>query len=141
MKNLTKLNNLFNIVSTEKETEQKEDTLLVPAMSKEEELQDDYQLARSTLRRLLVKGENTLDQIIDLAKNSEHPRTYEVAGQLIKTMSDVSKDLLQLQQQLRTIDDTKGKHHISNQTNNVFVGSTDELIRLLKNNESKIIEQ
>ena len=141
MKNLTKLNNLFNIVSTEKETEQTGDALLVPAMSKEEELQDDYQLARSTLRRLLVKGENTLDQIIDLAKNSEHPRTYEVAGQLIKTMSDVSKDLLQLQQQLRAIDDTKGKNHISNQTNNVFVGSTDELIRLLKNNESKIIEQ
>lgn len=133
-----KLDKIFNIATTNKDNTSY--SALVPGLTKEEEMLDDYQLARTTLRRLIRKGEDTLDQIIDLAKNSEHPRTYEVAGQLIKTMSDVSKDLLALQLQIKEIDkDSRG--HIQNQTNNVFVGSTDELIKLLKNNESKIIEQ
>ena len=138
MKNIPELNALFNIENKQEE--------LLPALSNSSSIeldkQDDYQLARSTLRKLIVKGEDTLDEMINLAKNSEHPRTYEVAGQLIKTMSDVAKDLMGLQKQVKEIETADSKKAaIGNQTNNVFVGSTDELIKLLKKEEGKIIDQ
>jgi predicted RNase H-like nuclease (RuvC/YqgF family) len=71
--------------------------------NKEIDQEDDYQLARQTMRKLLMKGETTLDELIELSKSSEHPRTYEVAGQFMKTMSDVSKDLLNLQKQVKEL--------------------------------------
>ena len=100
-------------------------------------------LARSTLRNLIHKSEDTLDQMIELAKNSEHPRTYEVAGQLIKTVSDVAKDLIELQKKVK---DLKDGDPVSakNVTNNnvVFAGSTAELFKMLKNkDDGKTIEQ
>lgn len=102
---------------------------------------DDYQTARNTIKRILLKGESTLDEILNIARNSEHPRTYEVAGQLIKTMSEVSKDLMVIQKQMKEIEIKSKSKQINRQTNNVFVGSTEELIKLLRKEESKIIEQ
>jgi len=128
MKNIPELNALFNIENKQEE--------LLPALSNSSSIeldkQDDYQLARSTLRKLIVKGEDTLDEMINLAKNSEHPRTYEVAGQLIKTMSDVAKDLLELQKRVKDLDDTDSKPSIGTQNNVVFAGSTADLMKLLK---------
>ncbi|MGA1047352.1 MAG: terminase small subunit [Minisyncoccia bacterium] len=130
------LNALFNIEPTQTTG------LVLPSSNREDDKDDDYQLARQTLRKLIIKGEDTLDEMINLAKNSEHPRTYEVAGQLIKTMSDVAKDLLSLQKQIKDIDTpSKNQGQIGNQTNNVFVGSTDELLKLLKKEDGKTIEQ
>lgn len=134
MKNMEKLNALFNIEPTQTTA------LVLPSSNREDDKDDDYQLARQTLRKLIIKGEDTLDEMINLAKNSEHPRTYEVAGQLIKTMSDVAKDLLSLQKQIKDIDaPSKNQGQIGNQTNNVFVGSTDELLKLLKKEDGKTI--
>jgi hypothetical protein len=120
-------------------------TTIPEAMNSNKEIdqEDDYQLARSTLRNLIYKSENTLDDMIELAKNSEHPRTYEVAGQLIKTVSDVAKDLIELQKKVK---DLKDGDPISakNVTNNnvVFAGSTAELFKMLKNkDDGKTIEQ
>lgn len=128
MKNIPELNALFNIENKQEE--------LLPALSDKTSLeldkQDDYQLARSTLRKLIVKGEDTLDEMINLAKNSEHPRTYEVAGQLIKTMSDVAKDLLELQKRVKDLDDSDSTPSIGTQNNVVFAGSTADLMKLLK---------
>ena len=136
MKNMENLNALFNIEPTQTTA------LVLPSSNREDDKDDDYQLARQTLRKLIIKGEDTLDEMINLAKNSEHPRTYEVAGQLIKTMSDVAKDLLSLQKQIKDIDaPSKNQGQIGNQTNNVFVGSTDELLKLLKKEDGKTIEQ
>ena len=133
---MEKLNSLFNLQPPEIKD------VVLPSPTRESEKEDDYQLARNTLRRLILKGEDTLDEMINLAKNSEHPRTYEVAGQLIKTMSDVAKDLMGLQKQVKEIETADSKKAaIGNQTNNVFVGSTDELIKLLKKEEGKIIDQ
>ena len=134
MKNMENLNALFNIEPTQTTA------LALPSSNREDDKDDDYQLARQTLRKLIIKGEDTLDEMINLAKNSEHPRTYEVAGQLIKTMSDVAKDLLSLQKQLKDIEQVDKKTAaIGNQTNNVFVGSTDELLKLLKKDDGKTI--
>lgn len=128
MNNFNELNKLFNIETT------KSDNLpvVLPSTNMELDKEDDYQLARSTLRKLIIKGEDTLDEMINLAKNSEHPRTYEVAGQLIKTMSDVAKDLLILQKQARDLSNENDKPSIGTQNNVVFAGSTAELMKLLK---------
>lgn len=136
MKKMENLDTLFNIAPSETTN------LVLPSSDIETDKDDDYQLARQTLRKLIIRGEDTLDEMINLAKNSEHPRTYEVAGQLIKTMSDVAKDLLHLQKQVKDIETpSKNQGQIGNQTNNVFVGSTEELIRLLKKDDGKTIEQ
>ena len=127
------LNTLFNIEPL------KTDDIILPVQDRVSEKENDYQLARGTLRNLIVKGESTLDEMIHLARNSEHPRSFEVAGQLIKTVSDVAKDLLALQKQLKDIEQIDKKSAINSQTNNVFVGSTEELLKLLKKDDGKII--
>jgi len=134
MKNIPELDKLFGI-----ETKQEKLPMVMPEKSIEADRDDDYQLARATLRKLIIKGEDTLDEMINLAKNSEHPRTYEVAGQLIKTMSDVAKDLIGLQQQVKDLKDDSQSPSIGTQNNVVFAGSTSELMKLLKN-QPKIID-
>lgn len=130
MNNIPELNKLFNIEETKNENL----PVIMPSQSLELDKEDDYQLARATLRKLIVKGEDTLDEMINLAKNSEHPRTYEVAGQLIKTMSDVAKDLLELQKRVKDLSGENDKPSIGTQNNVVFAGSTSELMKLLKKN-------
>jgi hypothetical protein len=130
MNNIPELNKLFNI----EETKDENLPVIMPSQSLELDKEDDYQLARATLRKLIVKGEDTLDEMINLAKNSEHPRTYEVAGQLIKTMSDVAKDLLELQKRVKDLSGENDKPSIGTQNNVVFAGSTSELMKLLKKN-------
>ena len=143
MKNIEQLNNLFNLdPMTEKSMEL---TNIPEAMNSNKEIdqEDDYQLARQTMRKLLMKGETTLDDLIELSKNSEHPRTYEVAGQFMKTMSDVSKDLLNLQKQVKELKTDDIQQKIGTQNNVVFAGSTAELFKALKQHKDNgnIIEQ
>ena len=143
MKNIEQLNNLFNLdPMTEKSMEL---TSIPEAMNSNKEIdqEDDYQLARQTMRKLLMKGETTLDDLIELSKSSEHPRTYEVAGQFMKTMSDVSKDLLNLQKQVKDLKADEIQQKIGTQNNVVFAGSTAELFKALKQHKDNgnIIEQ
>jgi hypothetical protein len=140
MKNIPELDKIFDI---EPQSPVENLPAISPETGKNIDQEDDYQLARSTLRNLIYKSENTLDDMIELAKNSEHPRTYEVAGQLIKTVSDVAKDLIELQKKVK---DLKDGDPVSakNVTNNnvVFAGSTAELFKMLKNkDDGKTIEQ
>lgn len=108
------------------------------------EEEDDYQLARRTMRHIIQKSDDTLDEILELARSTEHARTYEVAGQLIKTMSEVSKDLLALHAQRKELTKGSEKEHpaIGQQNNIVFAGSTQDLLKMLKNGDSdNIIDQ
>ena len=91
----------------------------------------DFEIGRENLYKLLDKGNDAIDGILALAKEGEHPRAYEVAGQLIKTVADVSKDLLELQEKLKKIKDVPNTGPKS-VTNALFVGSTTELQKLLK---------
>jgi hypothetical protein len=141
MKNIENLNDIFNINSMD-ETENTnlpsipENLNATKAMDQE----DDYQLARQTMRKLLLKGEDTLEELISLSKNSEHPRSYEVTGQFIKTLSDVSKDLLGLQKQVKELQ-ADDPVQIGTQNNVVFAGSTSELMKLLGKKDDNIIDQ
>jgi hypothetical protein len=138
MKDISKLNDIFNLDPAEETKE----TSLVPMDNKNYDTENDYQLARQTMRNVLIKGDDTLNEIINLAKNSEHPRSYEVAGQLMKTLSDVSKDLLGLQKQVKELEqDSNLPAQIGTQNNVVFAGSTHELMKLLGKKDDGTIDQ
>jgi hypothetical protein len=145
MKNMKNLNEIFNIDPMKVDPTTGEILAISENISQDKEMdqEDDYQLARQTMRKLLLKSETTLDDLLELSKNSEHPRTYEVAVQFMKTMSDVSKDLLILQKQVKDLNkDDPVK--IGTQNNMVFNGSTSDLFKMLKNgpsSEDNIIEQ
>lgn len=93
-------------------------------------IEDDAEHARETLHNLISKGNEAVDGILHIAKNSDHPRAYEVAGQLIKTISDVAKDLLEVQKRKKDLEKDE-KPKIQTQ-NNLFVGSTHELLRAMR---------
>jgi hypothetical protein len=139
MKQIPELDKIFNIDTQESAAPLPS---VIHASTKNNlDQQEDYELARSTLRNLIYKSESTLDEMIELAKSSEHPRTYEVAGQLIKTVSDVAKDLLTLQKQVKDLnkDSPESAKNITN-NNVVFAGSTNELLKILKNNNGGAID-
>ena len=97
---------------------------------------DDAAHARETLRTLIDKGNEAIDGILNIAKNSDHPRAYEVAGQLIKTVSDTAKDLLEVQKRKKDLDkDDKPKIQTQN---NLFVGSTHDLLKAMKQAQQPI---
>lgn len=107
-----------------------------------DDTQSDYELARKTLREVIVKGTNALDDIMMLARSSEHPRSYEVAGQIMKTMSDVSKDLLALQKQKQDLEKPAADAvpQIAQQNNILFAGSTNDLLQMIRQQQVKTID-
>jgi len=100
----------------------------------------DFETGRENLYKLLDKGNEAIDGILALAKEGEHPRAYEVAGQLIKTVSEVSQNLLDLQEKLKKIKDVPNTAP-KNVTNALFVGSTTELQKLLKGKKIKTVSE
>ena len=91
----------------------------------------DYKYSRENFYNLVERGQDAITGIIDLAKESEHPRTYEVAGQLIKTVGEVTEKLADLQEKMKRLKEVPD-HAPKNVTNALFVGSTKELQALLK---------
>ena len=96
--------------------------------------EDDFSFARKNLRELIAKGSGAIDEILFVAKESEHPRAYEVASNFIKNLSDLNKDLVGLQKTRKEIEgrDAKLKNGDINVEKAVFIGSTNELSKLLK---------
>ena len=117
------------IIATTQEFQTTENTELVIPQDKDPDY--DFEIGRENLYKLLDKGNDAIDGILALAKEGEHPRAYEVAGQLIKTVADVSKDLLELQEKLKKIKEVP-KTGPKSVTNALFVGSTTELQKFLK---------
>jgi hypothetical protein len=110
----------------------------------DETVQDDFDYARENMRQLISKGQNALDGILTIASGSEHPRAYEVAAALMKTMAETNKDLLELQKTKKVLqkEDPKAPQIEGPQTvtNNLFVGSTAELQKMLKDKQNEYIE-
>ena len=138
-----KLNEVLNIAEEVLETKEEKNPLEivkdkpVPAVVPENaEVETDFETGRGELYKLLEKGTEAIDGILALAKEGEHPRAYEVAGQLIKTQSELAQNLLDLQDKLKKIKDVKGDGPKS-VTNALFVGSTTELQKMIKNNKDK----
>jgi len=96
-----------------------------------EDADADYKYSRENFYNLVERGQDAITGILDLAKESEHPRTYEVAGQLIKTVGEVTEKLADLQEKMKRLKEVPD-HAPKNVTNALFVGSTKELQALLK---------
>lgn len=101
------------------------------SQSIDDEILKDYEYTRGNLYSLIEKGQEAINGILELAQESEMPRAYEVAGQLIKNVGDVADKLMDLQKKLKNIDEVKSKGP-TNVTNALFVGSTAELSKLIK---------
>jgi hypothetical protein len=97
----------------------------------ENDIEDDYKYQRDNFYNLVEKGSAAIDGILELAKESEHPRTYEVAGQLIKNVAEVTEKLGDLQEKMRKLKEVPNTAP-KNVTNALFVGSTKELQKMLK---------
>jgi tRNA uridine 5-carbamoylmethylation protein Kti12 len=100
-----------------------------------DDVKKDYEYTRGNLYSLIEKGQEAINGILELAKESEMPRAYEVAGQLIKNVSDATDKLMDLQKKLKDIEEERGVRGPTNVTNALFVGSTAELAKLLKSKQ------
>ena len=110
----------------------KKETQVVQVPQRVESMENDYKYGRETLYGLVERGQDAIEGILELSKETEHPRAYEVAGQLIKSVADTTDKLIDLQKKLKDVED-ETKKTTNNVTNNaVFVGSTSELQKMLK---------
>jgi hypothetical protein len=116
--------------SVEVEVEKIEE--IIPKNTNTEDVKKDYEYTRANLYSLIEKGQEAINGILELAGEGESPRAYEVAGQLIKSVGDVTDKLMDLQKKLKDVEEETSKT-TNNVTNNaLFVGSTAELSKLLK---------
>ena len=102
-----------------------------PSNINEDDLEEDYEYQRRQFYNLVEKGSNAIDGILELAKESEHPRTYEVAGQLIKNVAEVTEKLGDLQKKMKDLKELPNTAP-KNVTNALFVGSTKDLQKMLR---------
>tara|TARA_B100002019_G_scaffold4100_1_gene3428 strand:+ start:1749 stop:2174 length:426 start_codon:yes stop_codon:yes gene_type:complete len=97
-----------------------------------EDVKQDYETTRAQLHNLVMKGQEAVDGILDVARASDHPRAYEVAGQLIKNVGDVADKLIDLQKKMKELDAEDKKSGPSTVNNTMFIGSTADLQKMLK---------
>ena len=143
MTNYDPINKALNI---ESEIVKTSNPLAKPTETKKtDEIDKDYNYTRGNLYSLIEKGQEAINGIMEVAGESASPRAYEVAGQLIKSVADSTDKLMDLQKKMKDIDEesTKTQNNVTN--NALFVGSTSELSKLLKqgilnNNDSKTTE-
>ena len=102
-----------------------------PSSVNENDLEEDYEYQRRQFYNLVEKGSDAIDGILELAKESEHPRTYEVAGQLIKNVAEVTEKLGDLQKKMKDLKELPNTAP-KNVTNALFVGSTTDLQKMLR---------
>ena len=100
--------------------------------SNDQDKGNDYKYSREIFYGLVERGQDAIEGILDIAKESEHPRVYEVAGQLIKTVGETTEKLIDLQAKMKELD--KDNNMPEKVQNNLFVGSSAELQKLLRNN-------
>ena len=137
-----KLNEVLNIADEVLEKKEEKNPLEIvneppkPVAPENVDVDTDFETGRNELYKMLEKVNTAIDGILNLAKEGEHPRAYEVAGQLIKTQSEIAQNLLDLQDKLKKIKDVK-ELGPKNVTNALFVGSTTELQKMIKKNKDK----
>ena len=121
----------LNIESSIVEIEKVKEELNITPL-KSNDIQKDYEYTRANLYSLIEKGQESINGIMELAGEGGSPRAYEVAGQLIKNVGDVTDKLIDLQKKLKEVEEDVGKTTNNTTNNAIFVGSTSELSKLLK---------
>ena len=136
MKSTENLDETFNIAPTEvlDADEVKPNVgIQKPDRLTKNDIEKDYEYTRGNLYSIIEKGQEAINGILELAQDSEMPRAYEVAGQLIKSVSDATDKLMDLQKKLKDVEEENKQKGPSTVNNALFVGSTADLQKLLKN--------
>ena len=110
---------------------------IVDTTATKDQLKKDYEYTRGNLYSLIEKGQEAVDGILELAQESDQPRAYEVAGQLIKHVGDVADKLVDLQKKVNEIENPKKTKEVNTTNNTMFVGSTADLAKFLKQQKDK----
>ena len=130
------LDDAFNVESSIVSTD-KNDVVKKPDRLTKDDIQKDYEYTRGNLYSIIEKGQEAINGILELAQESEMPRAYEVAGQLIKSVSDATDKLMDLQKKLKDVNEEQQLKGPNTVNNALFVGSTADLTKLLKNGVPK----
>ncbi len=140
-KQFNKLNKTFNVeVESEIVATETVPTAIErekPPRLSQDDITKDYEYTRGNLYSIIEKGQEAINGILELAQESEMPRAYEVAGQLIKSVSDATDKLMDLQKKLKEVEEEKESKGPTTVNNALFVGSTSELSKLLKANKAE----
>jgi chaperonin cofactor prefoldin len=129
----SKLNETFDVTPTAVEVKKEDpDARIQKIKSTSEDIRKDYEYTRGNLYSLIEKGQEAINGILELAQESEMPRAYEVAGQLIKNVSDATDKLMDLQKKLKDVSEEKDQKGPTTVNNALFVGSTADLQKMLK---------
>ena len=135
-KEYNKLDKTFNITP---EVVEEEVTPIVerekPDRLTKDDIEKDYEYTRGNLYSIIEKGQEAINGILELAQESEMPRAYEVAGQLIKSVSDATDKLMDLQKKLKDVNEEQQAKGPSTVNNALFVGSTAELAKMIKESD------
>ncbi len=139
MKDYDKLDDVFNVSgdivpkSVDVEIEESEiDPTPIVENKRSTDIQRDYEYARGTIYSLLEKGQEAINGALELAQETESARAYEVAGQIIKSVSDTADKLMNLHKDIKEVETDKAKGPTNVTNNALFIGSTAELSKLLK---------
>jgi hypothetical protein len=136
MKMTKKLDETFNIIPTEIAVDESEVVVGVdrekPDRLTQDDITKDYEYTRGNLYSIIEKGQEAINGILELAQESEMPRAYEVAGQLIKSVSDATDKLMDLQKKLKDVEEETKQKGPSTVNNALFVGSTADLAKIIK---------
>ena len=138
MPDYSELNNAFDveadIVPMPKENV---DAKIEKHLNNIDHIKKDYDYTRGNLYSIIEKGQEAINGILELAQESEMPRAYEVAGQLIKNVSDATDKLMDLQKKLKDVEEESKSKGPQNVTNALFVGSTADLAKMLKQQKTE----
>ena len=132
MADFTELEKTFDVASEVVADVKKVGIQKPPVDRDKTDIRNDYEYTRGNLYSIIEKGQEAINGILELAQESEMPRAYEVAGQLIKSVSDATDKLMDLQKKLKDVEEETKVKGPSTVNNALFVGSTAELQKLLK---------
>jgi predicted house-cleaning noncanonical NTP pyrophosphatase (MazG superfamily) len=144
-KDFDKLDDIFNVSGEIIHKSSEEESSIIPKViegnsdQRNIDLKNDYEYTRGTIYSLVEKGQELINGILEVAQETESARAYEVAGQLIKSVSDATDKLINLHKNLKDIEEVK-QAGPTNVTNALFVGSTAELSKLLKSQRKESSE-
>ena len=136
-KEYNKLDKTFNITPEVVEEETSTIEREKPDRLTKDDIEKDYDYTRGNLYSIIEKGQEAINGILEIAQESEMPRAYEVAGQLIKSVSDATDKLIDLQKKLKDVNEEQVVKGPSTVNNSLFVGSTADLAKLIKSETLK----
>ena len=136
---MTNLDDTFNVESSVVSADEVKPAVGIqkPDRLTKNDVEKDYEYTRGNLYSIIEKGQEAINGILELAQESEMPRAYEVAGQLIKNVADATDKLMDLQKKLKEVNEEEKVKGPSTVNNALFVGSTSELSKLLKAQSKK----